>query len=1623
MPAINVARTDTFEVQRQKINQIGDILSNISAGGSDLQTGNLKLGDGTIAVPSLSFISDSELGLIKSKEKTIEFVSGGKKIWDFSEEDIVSYKDVSFLKEVLVTDGLSINSGGTNYDAGSYTDINIIGGTGVDGLINLTVTAYTGTITNSGENYQPGIYNQILLSGGSGTGSTVDITIEDIQGEVTNGGSGYKPGLYVDVPLTNGSGSGALADVEIQGSADITGTITNAGGNYDPGTYEGTTVLNQPTQTYTVTAVTNPSAPPTDLFAIGGVNQQALTLIGGNTYKFDISDPSMSGYNFGFRTLTGDTNLDPLQYVATTKGGGGGTNAAVYLTVKPGASDQIEYYAIEEDGMGATVSFTTGAQTNFGSGGLATVTVDTNGAVTGFVWEDTGTGYDVGDVLELSPYDLGFNTAGTGFTYSISNITYNGTVFNVSVTNIGQNYINGDILGVNDASVGGGGGNGFAFEVQTNPGKVSEITFNEKGEGYQPNDILTLPTGVTGKTTNLSGSVTGVSTTLTSGVGQITVASTSGIIAGMAVTVDPGGDGDLDFSTVVQSVNSSTTLTLNPAPIASGSAVINFQGPGSLTEIIVDSLEGILTNSIVTQTAGTGSLPAGTTVIALNDTNNTVTLSEPPTLAGTATLDFLPPYGSPTVGFEFTIDTIGVVEGFGISDGGIGYSLDDTITVNPTSLTQPITYDVSVLTGKIVSFTGNVSSSAIVVGDEMTTTGGGFGDPETSSVYYVNSTGGVINYIIIGNVALSAGDTLQNERTSSIYTTNSVEEQQRFLFDGEILSSPTTFYVGNTYVFTTTDDTYTGHELKFSKFADGPYSPSLVEVTATYVSGNPQITVPSTTGIFEGMAVNITDFQSEVVLAGAFVESVDSATQITLTANPSGSGSASTSFVGVPYEDGIVSSSAEISITITEETPDLYIYCTNHPDMMGEDGEEILFSVNPNNPKVFGSGFSLNVEELDVSTPIDINIKEGKITLIDLTASDAQLDTLVAETSISAPTINSTDISLKTISSSDQITTTTVNGYVLRSNLSVEDSNQNTFLTVDRTNGNLLSLGEIKSALSFNSNEKLFIQNEVISSASNTDIKLTPALNRIVKVDTNTALIIPSGNNDQRPLGTGVAENGAIRFNTESQQYEGYSENTDSWSSLGGVRDLDGNTTILAEETIGKNDNTLWFINDNINTLKFTPQYQEFVNVKKIRSLNTSAPPYQEWTANTPVSTGQYLKYRNNIFLVVSVTGDGSTASSGSEPTNVTGDDFTHGNTVLRYFTSAVASLTYEEISEVRIDPLGFTDLVVNNELRFSNNKISSTNNDIIIEPTGTQKTVIKGTSSLVVPVGDNNSKGNPARGSIRYSTTDAQFEGFNGTQWGGLGGVKDIDQDTKIEAETAPGNDEDILYFFNAGNNTLRLSTTQLEFDSIDTIVSTDTGILNINAATVTFDSLATTINNSESTRTFISTSKDNLDFGLSTGLNNDHLLRLKDTGEVVFNLGFGTGTPDNLTVLNSTLTNFELKHTRVSTSKIPLVRGTLNSGNSAIYSTSTEASAKVCLTAHNTTTGDKELIEYYITNNGTDVYFTDYGNVKTGADLVSTVFDIDPSNNVRITFTLNTNLTVGDNVSVTLIKTVTKR
>ena len=96
MPAISVARTDTFEKQREKINEISNQIFTISQAGSDLSTGILKLGDGTKTVPSLAFTSAADLGLYKVGVGRFGFVSNGKNIIDFETSQVQIYKNFNF---------------------------------------------------------------------------------------------------------------------------------------------------------------------------------------------------------------------------------------------------------------------------------------------------------------------------------------------------------------------------------------------------------------------------------------------------------------------------------------------------------------------------------------------------------------------------------------------------------------------------------------------------------------------------------------------------------------------------------------------------------------------------------------------------------------------------------------------------------------------------------------------------------------------------------------------------------------------------------------------------------------------------------------------------------------------------------------------------------------------------------------------------------------------------------------------------------------------------------------------------------------------------------------------------------------------------------------------------------------------------------------------------------------------------------------------------------------------------------------------------------------------------------------------------------------------------------------
>ena len=1618
MPAVNVAKSDTFEIQRQKINTIGSQIFAISAGGSDLSTGILKLGDGNKDAPSLAFTNDASLGFFKSNLGEMAFVSTSKKVFGFDASSQVAFQDFIVRKKSLETTGISISNTGAGYDEGTYTDVTFIGGTGSNGVATIVVTGFEGTVTAEGDDYNPGAYTGVILEGGTGSGATISFTANATLGSITDGGSSLAPGIYANVPLTNvsSSGSGAEATVTVTGTTDLTIGITTAGSGLSDETYTDIPLLNTPDQSFVVTSIANTGTPPPDnVLSIDGTQQATLSVVEGRTYWFDTSDSSVETHPLAFRD-DNENELPSTYFDVTQYGAAGNAGSFTQLVIKPGATDAVTgltYYCSSHAGMGGTINLTSvGGSTNFGTGGLATVVVATN-AVSTVTVTSGGSGYEQGDSLTLAGVTVGGDGAvlSGGVALTVSAATYSGVVTDVTVTDDGTGYENGDVLSAS-TSVIGGTGSSFQYTLSQDSGAISAVAFSAYGSGYTSGDVLTLP-------------------------------------------------GSLTASTTVALVDSEPVITVSN--LASTGIQVGY-----------------------TITGATG-IPSGAVVQGLDTDTNTITIDVETTGTGTSNATYTPAWGAQTgaTEFQYTIGNVGPVNSVTITDGGAGYDVGDVLTVAASELSATIDYAVTVGLVQTLTFSGTVADSAISVGDNLkvpdgavtsVTPAGNAGTPDGSytavaatggsgsgatfdvtrdslgaidsvtasdgggglgyavgntltlagalvggaditltvdevtvstllPVYKVESTGGNIDNVTILAGGIAAAAVLQKDGTNNTYTVaTATADSNGFFLNGDF-APEFTIYEGNTYVFDYAS-IVEEYDFALSESPDGSNT-TVTGITSVATLGSTTLTLSSVAGIIPGMAVSVTAGDGAFPI-GTVVESING-NDITVSANPSLGGAVTLTFTGSSFLQGVTTVNGVLTLSVNANTPDLYYFSPLNPGF----GGNALLTFDANNPKVFGDG-----AEFTVTSVLTEDLIKGEVASGNLIAESASITTdlsavnLTASESVTAltatlTTLNATNIQGSIISLSSSQT-----------NINSVFNFGNGQLTIESATGDFTTAGELKTTGQLNVNDSLLVNSNVISAAAGLDIEFAPPVNQVAKVDASTAFGIAAGSEADKPV---TAYNGYIRFNTDSNQYEGYSETNSSWSSLGGVRDLDGNTTILAEETVGADDNTLWFIQDGTNTLKFTPNYVEFINVKKLRSLNVNAPAFEEWRANTSVDVGDYLKYNNDVY---EVTGAGTTATSGNEPNDTSGNPFTNGSATLVYNTTAVAPITIEETSEFRIAPQGGTDFVVNGELRLSGNKFSSDISDIEIAPNSGQKVFINATTSLVIPVGDNNSKGTPAQGSIRYNTDDTTFEGYDGVQWGSLGGVKDIDGDTLIKPESVPNADEDTLFFVNANAESMRLTTTELQFDAVSTITSQTSNSLTITAGSLFLgNNVDTTLDNTSSTSTFLHTSKEFFDIGLSVGLNVDPLLRLNDNGDILYNLGFGTGTFSGVTLLDTDLRSFELAHTRQFTTKFDLTKGTIDQGAAILYNPTTDEAAKVTITAYNSNSTHKEVLEFTVIDRGSDIFYTEIGNIKTGQEIISAEFDFNASGEVRVTTTLDSALNNNNLVNVTVVSQIIKK
>jgi hypothetical protein len=86
----------------------------------------------------------------------------------------------------------------------------------------------------------------------------------------------------------------------------------------------------------------------------------------------------------------------------------------------------------------------------------------------------------------------------------------------------------------------------------------------------------------------------------------------------------------------------------------------------------------------------------------------------------------------------------------------------------------------------------------------------------------------------------------------------------------------------------------------------------------------------------------------------------------------------------------------------------------------------------------------------------------------------------------------------------------------------------------------------------------------------------TPTAGTVTSITTLGFLQVPTGTTAQRPW---VPANGMIRYNSTQSTFEGYSSS--AWSSLGGVKSVDGYTYIQAETSAGAGNGDLDFYAEN----------------------------------------------------------------------------------------------------------------------------------------------------------------------------------------------------------------------------------------------------------------------------------------------------------------------------------------------------------------------------------------------------------------------------------------------------------
>jgi hypothetical protein len=184
--------------------------------------------------------------------------------------------------------------------------------------------------------------------------------------------------------------------------------------------------------------------------------------------------------------------------------------------------------------------------------------------------------------------------------------------------------------------------------------------------------------------------------------------------------------------------------------------------------------------------------------------------------------------------------------------------------------------------------------------------------------------------------------------------------------------------------------------------------------------------------------------------------------------------------------------------------------------------------------------------------------------------------------------------------------------------------------------------------------------------------------------------LVPAGNIAARP---GTAVNGMIRYNSEISAFEGYAAS--AWSSLGGVKSVDGFTYILAETSAGAGNGDLDFYAENAggtagtqigqwNRTNLKDYTGTLVGTQTTQNVfNATATTVNAFGAATTIAIGAAtgtLTLNNPTLTASSTNGQFKSIGVGTAGSNTTGE-IRATNAVTSYYSDERLKTDITEIS------------------------------------------------------------------------------------------------------------------------------------------------------------------------------------------------------------------------------------------------------------------------------------------------------------------------------------------------------